>query len=152
MNHLHSSSNFSATLSNLTIIISSQAVAVGSQNGIIRRYIIISKAIGPYKFGNVTVATVNGNATFSYTLQHLHPWTSYNVSVQAFTVGSGPKSDWESERTQEASEFLQNNFPFLEMATASWYKNIKFNPSTNILAHLRRNTLELNSFSNSPKF
>lgn len=65
---------------------------------------MIAKAAGPYNFHNDGLK-YSTNSSLNFTIQGLHPWTFYNVTVQAYTVDSGPKSPVKQVRTLEAGEF-----------------------------------------------
>ena len=81
-----------------------QSIPSELSNGIIREHIVIAKAAGPYNFHNDGLK-YSTNSSLNFTIQGLHPWTFYNVTVQAYTVDSGPKSPVKQVRTLEAGEF-----------------------------------------------
>lgn len=66
---------------------------------------MIAKAAGPYSFDNDGLK-YSTNSSLNFTIQRLHPWTVYNVTVQAVTVVSGPESLVKQVRTLEAGTFL----------------------------------------------
>ncbi|XP_048587603.1 roundabout homolog 1 isoform X5 [Nematostella vectensis] len=86
--------------SNATAIhVTWQAVPASSTNGIVRGYQILYQAVGPFHYGSPMTMT---SLTMNASLDGLHPWTDYQVSVQAFTVGAGPASPGIIVRTHES--------------------------------------------------
>ena len=79
-----------------------QPVPGKTANGVVRKYMVYFQAVGPYRFSDARNFSVYGS--LNLTLRTLHPWTQYNVSVQAFTVKAGPMSPWKQVQTLESGE------------------------------------------------
>lgn len=80
----------------------SQPVPPESANGNVRRYVILVKAVGPYRFSDVKNSSTD--TSLNFTVRGLFPWTKYNVSVQALTIEPGPISPWKEVQTLEAGK------------------------------------------------
>ncbi|XP_022795071.1 Down syndrome cell adhesion molecule-like protein 1 homolog [Stylophora pistillata] len=95
-------------LSAESIFVTWKSIPSELSNGIIREYIVIAKAAGPYSFDNDGLK-YSTNSSLNFTIQRLHPWTVYNVTVQAVTVVSGPESLVKQVRTLEAAPGRPSN-------------------------------------------
>ena len=84
-----------------SLSISWQAPPPDTQNGEIRFYII-----GVLEVDTGTQSSYNtSNNSNNFTLQSLHPYYLYHISVAAATVGLGPYSPVETIRMQETGLF-----------------------------------------------
>ena len=76
-------------------------------NGVLRYYILEYYIVNQTE--NMASTNVSGN-TLSTVLRGLNNFTSYNVSVAAFTIGTGPFST-EVETTSENGGFAKSMYP-----------------------------------------
>lgn len=68
------------------------------QNGIIRQYILLVHEIGTGVVYNMTTSNTY------IIVSSIRPYTSYNVSVSAYTVTGGPYSEWITITTLQEGE------------------------------------------------
>ena len=71
------------------------------QNGIIRHYQIYVTTLNS---STSTIIYVTPSSSPVYNLTALHPYTSYEITVAAFTISAGPKSIAVLAHTEEDSE------------------------------------------------
>ena len=93
--------SFSLTVKNSTSIEASwQLPPAEDRNGIITGFKLFYKKKG--SSGSSTQLTINSGSTLTEVVAGLDEYTEYEFEVLAFTsVGDGPKSSVESERTME---------------------------------------------------
>ena len=100
--------SFSLTASSSTSIEASwQLPPVDSQNGIITGYKLFYKRND--SAGPATMVPINNGATYRRDVTGLDEYTEYEFQVLAFTsVGDGPNSSVEVERTRQDGKWSEN--------------------------------------------
>lgn len=87
-------------ITSTTLTFTWQSPPIDSHNGVVRGYIVklVDNKYNVHSLYNVTSTTL--------TISGLKPYNSYNISVSAYTVASGPYSEFISLLTNEAGMFI----------------------------------------------
>ncbi len=86
--------------SSASIVVTWDRVFAIDLNGIITMYEVQYEPLDTFD-GVIRTQTVNVSAVMIVTLQHLHEFVNYSISVRAYTsVGEGPYSSEVTARTQ----------------------------------------------------